>query len=123
MSFETDMIQMQLERIWPGWRVSPNKLGHGSYGDVYEIYRDSPEKTDHRIGLVSALKVLRIETEQQDDLTAFPPTMNMFQNRGHSNLRETADDGQGRSATRPLMQENLTSDFYHKPELEVPFMS
>jgi len=123
MSFETDLIQMQLDRVWPGWRVSPKKLGHGSYGDVYEIYRNSPETNHAGFELVSALKVLRIEADQQDDLTASPPTMNMFQNHEHENRGENTDGGEGRSITRRLIQGSETEALYQNPDLAVPSMS
>lgn len=67
---ETDFTQELLSSAWPDWKLS-SRLGRGSYGSVYEIYRD-----DLGTRYTGALKVLYIETGDPEDSTipdaAFP---------------------------------------------------
>lgn len=60
-----DYIQNYLNQEWPGWVIS-KKIGAGTFGSVYEIYRDGfgPGQGTNR--LVCALKVLFMEAPVQE---------------------------------------------------------
>ena len=49
------LIEEELRSVWPGWHVA-RRLGGGSFGDVFQIYRDN-----YGIRVESALKVIQID--------------------------------------------------------------
>ena len=49
------LVQRELSSVWPQWSIS-NYIGSGSFGDVYEIFREENGKV-----YKSALKVIRVE--------------------------------------------------------------
>ena len=69
---ETDFIQELLASAWPDWKLA-SRLGKGSYGSVYEIYRD-----DLGTRYTGALKVLYMESGNPENSTipdaSFPVT-------------------------------------------------
>ena len=71
------LVQRELSSVWPQWSIS-NYIGSGSFGDVYEIFREENGKV-----YKSALKVIRVEnplnktvafsqTSKVPDNSAFP---------------------------------------------------
>lgn len=48
------LIEEELRSVWPGWHVA-RRLGGGSFGDVFQIYRDN-----YGIRVESALKVIQM---------------------------------------------------------------
>ena len=49
------LIEEELRSVWPGWHVA-RRLGGGSFGDVFQIYRDN-----YGIRVESALKVIQMD--------------------------------------------------------------
>ena len=49
------LIEEELRSVWPGWHVA-RRLGGGSFGDVFQIYRDN-----YGIRVDSALKVIQMD--------------------------------------------------------------
>ena len=49
------IIEEELRSVWPGWHVV-RRLGGGSFGDVFQIYRDN-----YGIRVDSALKVIQVD--------------------------------------------------------------
>ena len=49
------VIEEELSSVWPGWHVA-RRLGGGSFGDVFQIYRDN-----YGIRVDSALKVIQMD--------------------------------------------------------------
>ena len=49
------LIEEELRSVWPGWHVV-RRLGGGSFGDVFQIYRDN-----YGIRVDSALKVIQMD--------------------------------------------------------------
>ena len=49
------LVQRELSSVWPQWSIS-NYIGSGSFGDVYEIFREENGNV-----YKSALKVIRVE--------------------------------------------------------------
>lgn len=71
------LVQRELSSVWPQWSIS-NYIGSGSFGDVYEIFREENGNV-----YKSALKVIRVEnplnktvafsqTSKVPDNSAFP---------------------------------------------------
>ena len=57
------LVQRELSSVWPQWSIS-NYIGSGSFGDVYEIFREENGKV-----YKSALKVIRVSAKHPKCLT------------------------------------------------------
>lgn len=64
MILETNMIQQHLSAVWKDWKIA-GKLGNGTYGAVYEIFRNDLETGNTGNILTSALKVLYLESFEE----------------------------------------------------------
>ena len=53
--FRCKYIEEEIRSVWPGWHVA-GRLGGGSFGDVFQIYRDN-----YGIRVDSALKVIQVD--------------------------------------------------------------
>ena len=56
------IIEEELKTFWPQWHVV-KRLGGGSFGDVFQIYRDK-----YGIRVESALKVIQISDETETSI-------------------------------------------------------
>ena len=61
MILEKETVQRHLDTVWKGWKIA-GILGHGTYGSVYEIYRNDLENEKIGKTMTSALKVLYMES-------------------------------------------------------------
>lgn len=61
MILETGMVQQHLSAVWKDWKIA-GKLGNGTYGAVYEIYRNDLQNGKTGNILTGALKVLYLES-------------------------------------------------------------
>ena len=109
MTLETEMVQRHLDVVWKGWKIA-RKLGNGTYGTVYEIYRDDPETRITGKTLSCALKVLYMESGVQENLERTPfiyerdnrqNAQGSLFNRESSNM-ETGQDWRGYEQRKTL---------------------
>ena len=87
MFLTQEWIQEKLTSVWPGWKIS-RKLGSGTYGSVYEIYRGHPGMESSGAVLTSALKVLYMEETDRED----PPTMSLLKGGSRAAALGKRDD-------------------------------
>lgn len=77
MILETNMIQQHLSAVWKDWKIA-GKLGNGTYGAVYEIFRNDLETGNTGNILTSALKVLYLESFEEGSTQAENLSLHTF---------------------------------------------
>ena len=112
---ETDFIQELLASAWPDWKLA-SRLGKGSYGSVYEIYRD-----DLGTRYTGALKVLYMESGNPENSTIPDASFPFF-----PDLTGSGDSsGSGSSSASPLLQyasDSMVEDFIVSVSAEIKTM-
>ncbi len=112
---ETDFIQELLASAWPDWKLA-SRLGKGSYGSVYEIYRD-----DLGTRYTGALKVLYMESGNPENSTIPDASFPFFPDPAGSGDSSAS----GSSSASPLLQyasDSMVEDFIVSVSAEIKTM-
>ena len=112
---ETDFIQELLASAWPDWKLA-SRLGKGSYGSVYEIYRD-----DLGTRYTGALKVLYMESGNPENSTIPDVSFPFFPDSTGSG----GSSASGSSSASPLLQyasDSMVEDFIVSVSAEIKTM-
>ena len=86
---DTAFTRELLASVWPEWKVA-SRLGKGSYGSVYEIYRD-----DLGTRYTSALKILYMESSDAESIDYMNDSSGTFRDPSGSGSGLSSDSGSG----------------------------